>query len=106
MQIDGLIVDETATKVGRDFYDIFYGAWEPPDGAANYTVRIQEQPSPGLGSRVLVFLNEDALFQLQLQPRYEVVEMLGKEAAAYVREELIRRQPRDMSTAAGDSGQR
>lgn len=102
--IDGLVVDETVTRIGHDFYDVFYGAWKPPPGAANYTIRIQEQPAPGLGTRVLLLLNDEVLFQLQLQPRYDVIEELGKAAAAYTRQELARRQPTDVPTAAGDPG--
>lgn len=104
MEIDGLVVDETATKVGRDFYEVFYGAWEIPPGIAGYTIRIQEQPSPGLGTRVLLLLDDEPLLQLQLQPRFDEVEELAQRAAAYVAEELQRRRPRSMPAAAGDPG--
>lgn len=103
-EIDGLVVDETATKIGRDFYEVFYGAWEAPRGATGFTIRIQEQPAPGRGTRVILLLDDEQLFQLQLQPRYEVVEELAQQAAAYVRNELQRRQPESMPAAAGDPG--
>lgn len=33
MEVDGLIMDETITKVGRDFYDLFYSSWSTPMNA-------------------------------------------------------------------------
>ncbi len=30
IEIEGLIVDQTQTKIGHDFYDLFYSNWQPP----------------------------------------------------------------------------
>jgi hypothetical protein len=93
LEIDGLVIDETVTKIGRDFYDVFHSEWVAPDGIYNYTIRIQEYPVPTLGTRVVLLLNDEPLFQLQLEPRYEVVEDLARQAARYTGEELERRSP-------------
>jgi curli production assembly/transport component CsgE len=102
-EIDGLIVDETTTKIGRDFYQVFHSAWEAPPRARNYTLRVQEQPSPSLGTRVVVLLNDEVLFQLQLQPRFELIEELAQQAALYTRQEVEARQPDAIPAAAGDA---
>jgi hypothetical protein len=83
LEIDGMVVDETQTKVGRDFYDVFFENWESPEGAFNYTVVVQELPTPGIGTRVLVRVNDEVAFQAQLQPRYEVVEATARQAVYY-----------------------
>jgi hypothetical protein len=101
-EIDGLVVDETQTKIGRDFYQLFYTAWDAPPDATNYTVRVQEQPSPSLGTRIVVLINDEVLFQLQLQPRYEVIEELAQQAALYTRRELESMRPAALPAAAGD----
>jgi hypothetical protein len=93
LEIDGLVIDETVTKIGRDFFDVFRGAWEPPDGVVNYTIRIQEQPVPTLGTRVVLLLDDEPLFQLQLEPRYEVIEDLARQAAQFTAQELMQRSP-------------
>lgn len=103
VQIDGLLVDETITPTGRDFYDIFYAAWQPPEEASGYTLRFQEQPSPGVGTRLVLLLDGDPLFQLRLQPRYEMVEALAQQAVVAVREEVARRHPSEFGGAAGQS---
>lgn len=91
--IQGLVVDETVSRIGRDFYEVFYGAWESPTGVRSFTVRIQEQPAPGLGTRVVLLIDDEVLGQIQLQPRYDVIEQLALQAAAVVHDEVLRRRP-------------
>lgn len=101
MELTGFVVDETQTRIAGDFYDVFFSNWEAPEGAVNFTIRIQEQPSPTLGTRVVVLIDDEVLFQLQLQPRYEVIEGLGQQAAAFVAQELASRQATDLPAAVG-----
>jgi hypothetical protein len=59
---------------GRDFYAEFYRLWQRPPGSLNYTVVVEEQPMPGMGTRILVRVNDELAFQTQLQPRLEMIE--------------------------------
>ena len=93
LEIDGLVVDETQSKLGRDFYDAFYGRWRAPDGAFNFTVVVKEQPMPNLGTRIIVQVNEEVAFQAQLQPRFEVIESMAHQAVAYTAYMLQNRTP-------------
>lgn len=83
MEIDGLVVDETQTRLGRDFYTEFFNFWQAPEGAVNYTVTVQEQPMPNLGTRVMVRVNDEIAFQAQLQPRQDMLEMTSRQAVFY-----------------------
>ncbi len=96
LEIDGLIVDETLSKIGRDFYDYFYSRWQAPPDAVNFTVTITEQPVPGLGTRVLVKVNDELVFQAQLQPREELIENAAQQAIYYTAGSLQRRGPTTM----------
>ncbi|HEX7069868.1 MAG TPA: CsgE family curli-type amyloid fiber assembly protein [Rhodothermales bacterium] len=78
--LDGLVVDETQTKLARDFYAEFYTFWQAPEGAMNYTVVVGEQPVPNVGTRVLVRVNDEIAFQAHLQPRGEVVQETARQA--------------------------
>lgn len=73
VEIDGLVVDETLTRAGRDFYDAFYQRWRWPAGAAT-TLTIHEQPAPGLGTRLSVRVDGEAVFETQLHPRADTME--------------------------------
>lgn len=84
LMINGLIVDETVTKVGRDFYELFYSQWQAPPGKQPYLIFVREQPQPGMGSRVSVFLNDTELFAQPLQARYELIEAYAEYAVRLV----------------------
>lgn len=83
IEIDGLLVDDTKTKIGRDFYDLFYASWEAPKGAKNYTITIQEKPFRLTSTLAVVLINDNVVYQSILQPRQDIVESLSEEAIAY-----------------------
>jgi curli production assembly/transport component CsgE len=80
IEVDGLIIDETISKMGHDFYDMFYSQWTPPDVDFNYTIYIQEKPVPGMGSVVSVLVNEEELVSQRIQPRAELIEAVAEYA--------------------------
>jgi len=84
MEIDGIIIDQTITKVGRDFYDLFYSVWSAPPKSKNFTITIKEMVLPGLITQIEVFVNENVVFKQKVQPRYEVLESMSQYANTVV----------------------
>ena len=84
LEIDGLLIDETKTKSGRDFYEYFYKDWTPPVGVKNYMIFISERPYRLNNTLIEIKINETLVFQQFLQRRDEFVENLAKEAAQRV----------------------
>jgi hypothetical protein len=80
MEIDGMVLDETRSKVGRDFYDVFYTNWQQPPDTHNFSIRISEQPSPSLGTIIYVEVNDTETFRMRLQPRYDFIQQAGRYA--------------------------
>ena len=80
MEIDGMVIDETRSKVGRDFYDVFYTNWQQPPDTYNFSIRIAEQPSPSLGTIIYVEVNDTETFRMRLQPRYDFIQQAGQYA--------------------------
>lgn len=80
IEIDGLLVDDTKTKTGKDFYDLFYGSWEAPTGAKNFTITISEKPFRLSSTLIVVSINETPVYQSVLQPRQDIVEGLSQDA--------------------------
>jgi len=107
IEIDGLLFDETKTKSGRDFYDIFYSAWEAPPGAKNYSILILEKPYRLSTTMIEIKINENIVFQSFLQPRQEIVEMLAERAVMQTRsylqnyEEIIRQMEGEDRSGSG-----
>lgn len=75
-----LVVDETLSRAGSQFYDVFYQLWRPPPSAAFSTVVLSEQPLPGQGTLVSVRLDGEIVFQSRLQPREDVIEQTAEQA--------------------------
>ncbi|WP_319480858.1 CsgE family curli-type amyloid fiber assembly protein [uncultured Draconibacterium sp.] len=80
IEIDGLLIDETKTKNGRDFYDYFYRDWSPPQNAKNYSIFVTERPYRLTTTMIEIRINETLVFQSFLQPRSDIVEMLAQQA--------------------------
>ncbi len=86
--LDGLVVDETRSRLGATFYDLFYRRWEAPEGAAGHTITVQERPAPGLGAVVIVRVDDETVFGTRLQPRHAYIERAAKAAVYYARRHL------------------
>ena len=80
--LDGLVVDETQTRIGRDFYDAFYRQWQAPEGARGFTVSVQEKPLRGQGILIAVRVNDELAFQARLQPRSDF-DAIARQGVAY-----------------------
>lgn len=89
LEIDGLIVDETVTKAGRDFYQLFYSKWEAPPSAKNFTINISEKPARGLATVLMIDINENRVIETPLQPRYDIIESISEQAVQICFEYLL-----------------
>jgi|AntRauTorcE11898_2_1112593.scaffolds.fasta_scaffold22740_2 hypothetical protein len=83
-----LILDETRSKLGGDFYRLFYQNWKSPEDASNITITISEQPSFGRGTQVNIKIDYEKVFSARLQPRYEYIENVSKQAVARAQREI------------------
>jgi len=82
VSIGGLVINDTRTTIGRDFYNAFYSRWSTPEGAENVIVRVREQPRPNLGTRILVEVEDERVFQATLQPRLQQIKKAARIARA------------------------
>jgi curli production assembly/transport component CsgE len=89
-EIEGLVMDQTITKVGHDFYDAFYSIWEAPAEAGDFTIIIHEKPARGTSTLISVEVNESELLELPLQPKAEVIEETASYAFEVATDFLIR----------------
>ena len=73
-ELTGLIIDETISKIGRDFSEYFFTNWQRPAKQLEYTILIQEKPLPSNGSQILIYVDDYLVFQNFVQPRIDVIE--------------------------------
>ena len=80
-EITGLIIEQTMTKIGYDFYEYFFLFWEPPSvKIGGYNILISERASPSWGSWVTIEVNGTAIWSRVLMPRSEEIEQAAKQA--------------------------
>jgi curli production assembly/transport component CsgE len=89
--ITGLIIEETMTKIGYDFYEYFYLLWEAPGEipVKDYNIFISERASPLWGSWVQVRVDERIVWNSVLRPRSTEIEDAAKEAIEATKEYLV-----------------
>lgn len=80
MVIDGLVIDETVTKVGRDFYELYFRDWEPPANISGYTIFIAEKPARARATIIAISINDEPVYSATLQPRYDYLVTLAEQA--------------------------
>jgi len=102
LEIEGLIIDETRSKTGRDFYDQFYGKWIAPRGVSDFTITIRELPARGRGARVAVEVNGNTIIQRMLQPRLDIIELLAEQSVNVVKKHLVDRENLKNDLEEGD----
>ena len=95
LEIAGLVLDETKTKPGRDFYEYFNTHWQEVEGL-HYTITVSELPDATRGSFVLVRVNDAIVYQNRLNPQPDFIEQEARQAvsrvAAYMLQQLTTQQ--------------
>ena len=82
VEIDGLVIDETKTKAGYDFYDLFMKIWEAPAGVQNYSMSIVEKPYRLRTTLIEVNVNDNLVYNAVLQPRYDIIQAYAEQAVS------------------------
>jgi len=83
LEISGLVLDETKTKPGRDFYEYFTTYWQEVKGL-QYTIIVSELPDTTRGTFIFVKVNDTLVYQQRLNPRPDVIENASKQAVRQV----------------------
>lgn len=69
-ELSGLAIDETKSKVGKDFYDIFYMEFNRlPDNTS--AVTIEEQPARGSSGQVNIKIDDRIIYGFMTNPSDE-----------------------------------
>lgn len=77
----GVIVDQTITVIGQEFYKNFAMLWHEKANTERYALAIRERPSARQGSRIFIEMGQRRIFQAQLPSNRANVQALSEQAA-------------------------
>jgi curli production assembly/transport component CsgE len=78
---DGVVVNQTITMAGHDFFQAFVAAWRDKPDTEKYTLTVVERPSVRLGTQVWVEFSRRRVFQAALPPARARIAGIGEAAA-------------------------
>jgi curli production assembly/transport component CsgE len=79
-QFDGVVIDQTITRAGKDFYQQFSMSWHDQPLSERYTISVKEQPSARFGSQIYIVFGSRRIFQGQMSPNRSQIKMLSDAA--------------------------
>jgi len=92
VEIDGLIIEQTQTRIGQEFYQNFVTFWEAPLGIEDYNILITEMANPTWGSWIWVevggFVSKEIVYREILKPRSEEIEETAQKGVEVVKKYL------------------
>ncbi len=83
-EIDGLVLNNTLTREGYDFYVMFTHYWNPPANAVNFQIIVKEYTRAGRNTGLAISLNDKELVYRVVTPSYNALNGLASAAANYL----------------------
>jgi curli production assembly/transport component CsgE len=84
----GVVVNQTVTVAGQDFYQYFVSAWRDRDMSERFAISIRERPSARWGSLVWIEYAERRIFQAQLPTGRAGIKALSEQAVDFAYQKL------------------
>lgn len=87
--IKGLVVNETITPNGYEFYRMFALDWSEKANSREYSLHVREKLSKRFGNRVEIFLGERPVYSKVLPAKYEQLRTQCAQAADEVEANIV-----------------
>ncbi len=71
--MSGIVVDDSKTKMGRDFYDLFYSTYNQYPSKFDFVIHISELPYRGLSSVLQIKVDQDLIYEFFTNPDEEYI---------------------------------
>ncbi|MBN1981093.1 MAG: hypothetical protein JW795_06155 [Chitinivibrionales bacterium] len=69
VEIDGLIINQTRSRSGQEFYEYFYTQWDQPFWIHDYSVTIVERPVSSNRNVIFILVNDNVVSSFFLKTR-------------------------------------
>lgn len=90
-ELSGLTIDETKSKVGKDFYDAFYMEYSQMPEKSNYTIIISELPSRGSNGQINIMVEDKLIYSFITNPNEDYQKEQLVMAFKYIKDYNVKR---------------
>lgn len=85
-ELKGLTIDETKTKVGRDFYDMFYIQYSQIPDKSSSSVKISELPTRGTSGQINIEIEDKIIYSFVTNPSEDFLREQIVNTIRYIKE--------------------
>lgn len=85
-ELKGLTIDETKTKVGKDFYDLFYLQYSQLPDKSNAAVTISEMPLRGTSGQISIQIEDKVVYSFMTNPGEDYLKEQLAASLRYIKE--------------------
>lgn len=83
IEINGLVVEDVITKLGKDFYD-FYQAYSSSGAKHPFVINIIEKPLIGISSEIIIDIDDKIIYKMRTRPNEEYLQQSARQALAAI----------------------
>ncbi|KMQ60348.1 hypothetical protein ACM46_19030 [Chryseobacterium angstadtii] len=85
-ELKGLTIDETKTKVGKDFYDLFYMQYSQIPDKSSGAVTISELPLRGTSGQINIQMDDKVIYSFMTNPNEDYLKEQLAASLKYIKE--------------------
>ncbi len=85
-ELKGLTIDETKTKVGKDFYDLFYLQYSQLPDKSSGAVTISELPLRGTSGQISIQIDDKVIYSFMTNPNEDYLKEQLAAGLKYIKE--------------------
>jgi len=85
-ELRGLTIDETKSKIGKDFYDIFYIQYSQIPDKSNSAITISELPVRGTNGQINIEMDDKVIYSFMTNPSEDYLKEQLANSLRYIKE--------------------
>ncbi|WP_089754222.1 CsgE family curli-type amyloid fiber assembly protein [Chryseobacterium soldanellicola] len=85
-ELRGLTIDETKSKIGKDFYDIFYIQYSQIPDKSNSAITISELPVRGTNGQINIEIDDKVIYSFMTNPSEDYLKEQLANSLKYIKE--------------------
>lgn len=85
-ELKGLTIDETKTKVGKDFYDLFFIQYSQTPDKSNSAITISELPMRGTSGQINIQIDDKVVYSFVTNPSEDFLKEQISNSLRYIKD--------------------